>query len=119
MMTDEEQEQTTEEERMPTAPFTVMLRSGRHVMLKDVPDKILRRLCYKQLRSLKKVIYALAAHKAELDKRGYESEQLASFTAFKDFNMWQMMTHATLISLNNYNTHHPSAKITIIKEEEE
>lgn len=118
MMTDEEQTEE-EEERMPTAPFTVMLRNGRHVMLKDVPDKILRRLCYKQLRALRKAIYALAAHKAEVDGRGYESEQLASFSAFKDFNMWQMMTHATLISLNNYNTHHPTSPIRIVKEEEE
>ena len=83
MMTEEEQTQE-QHEMMPTAPYTA---------------------------NLKKAIYELAAHKAELDRRGYESEDLASFTVFKDFNMWQMVTHATLISLNNYNTHYPSTPV--------
>ena len=109
-MTEEEQTQE-EHEMMPTAPYTAKLRSGRHVLMQDLNPKMLKRLSYKALRNLKKAIYELAAHKAELDRRGYDHEDLKSFIPFKEFNMWQMVTHATLISLNNYNTHYPSTPV--------
>ena len=105
MMTTEEEETYT----IPTAPFTVTLKGGRQVLIEDLPDNILKKMAYKEMRSLRKAILRLAGVKAEMDKRGYEEEPLSNFTNFKDYNIWQIVTHATLLSLNSFNNQYPNA----------
>ena len=105
MMMEEDKETYT----IPTAPYTVTLKGGRQVLIEEVPDSILKRIAYKEMRSLRKAIIRLAGVKAEMDKRGYEEEPLSNFTSFKDYNIWQMVTHATLLALNSFNSHYPNA----------
>lgn len=108
MMTEEEQQ--TEEERydIPTAPYTVMLRNGRQVAITDLPDKILKRMAYKHMRALRKQLLNLAAVKAEVDER-----KLENFGTFTGYNFWQIVTHATLLSLNNYNQFYPDRPLIV------
>ena len=108
MMTEEEQQ--TEEERhdIPTAPYTVMLRNGRQVAITDLPDKILKRMAYKHMRALRKQLLNLAAVKAEVDKRNLENLEV-----FTGYNFWQIVTHATLLSLNTYNTFYPDNALIV------
>lgn len=94
-------------ERAPSAPYTVELRSGRHVLLKDLPDNLLRKFAHKHLRALRKQIGRVCAMKAELDRRGYDGGPNANFHIFRDYNIFQMMTHATILSLNTFNNSHP------------
>ena len=108
MMTEEEQQ--TEEERydIPTAPYTVMLRNGRQVAITDLPDKILKRMAYKHMRALRKQLLNLAAVKAEVDKRN-----LKELDVLTGYNFWQIVTHATLLSLNTYNTFYPDNALIV------
>lgn len=103
MMNQEEEEEV---ERAPTAPYTVELRSGRHVLLKDLPDNLLRRIAHKHLRTVRKQIGRVCAMKAELERREYQGT-LANFHPFRDYNIFQIMTHATILGLNNFNSAHP------------
>ena len=114
MMTEEEQ--PTTEDRiglMPTAPFTVTLRSGRQVTLEELPDKIFSKFAYNQLRKLRKQIYALCAFKIEADKRELK------IVPYDGYSIFQMSTHATILAVNNFNTHYDGGFDTAKKGDEE
>ena len=95
-----------EEESIPSAPYTVQLKSGRFALLEDLPDRVLRSLSHKHLASLRKQITRVCAMKAELDRREYQ-DTLANFHPFRDYNIFQIMTHATMLGVNNFNRLHP------------
>jgi hypothetical protein len=97
-------------EKAPSAPYTVELRNGRHVLLKDLPDSVLRRFAHKHLKALRKQVTRVCAMKAELDRREYQ-DTLANLHPFRDYNIFQMMTHATMLGLNNFNSAHPELAI--------
>ena len=109
----------TEEDKIPTAPYTLTLRTGRQVLITDIPDNVLKKFAHKHLRVLRKSIMALCAMKSEVDRRGYQSEVLEDFHIFRDFNIFQMVTHATILSVNAHNGHYPEMAMRDTKKEEE
>ena len=114
-MTETEEEYTPP----PVADFTVLMHDGHHVRIADLGVSKLKRVALKQLRTIRREVLKLCVIKAELEQRGYEGT-LAHLASFRDYNVFQMMTHATALGINNYNrTYGHSAPIAIAKEEEE
>jgi len=107
-----------EEESVPSAPYTVQLKNGRFVLLEDLPDRTLRSMAHKNLASLRKQITRVCAMKAELDRREYR-DSLASFHPFRDYNIFQIMTHATMLGVNNFNRLHPELALPNGKKKED
>tara|TARA_R110000803_G_scaffold150454_3_gene215800 strand:- start:329 stop:643 length:315 start_codon:yes stop_codon:yes gene_type:complete len=94
---------TEDEDRMTTAEsYNLTLRSGRQVSITDVGNRILKNFAHKQLRRLKFEITRLNRIKDELERREYEGA-LDSLTAYKDYNVFQMTTHATILAMNTHN----------------
>ena len=103
----------------PIADFTVLMHDGHHARIADLGDSALKRVAHKHLRTIRREVLKLCVIKAELEKREY-AEGLAYLASFRDFNVFQMMTHATALGINNYNrTYGQSAPIAIAKEDEE
>jgi len=109
----------TEEEEIPTAPYTMTLRTGKQAFLTEIPDHVLKKFSHKHLRVLKKSIMALCAIKSEVDRREYKSEVFEDFHIFRDYNIFQMVTHATLLAVNAHNTNYPEMAMRDTKREEE
>ena len=113
-MTEEENNNTWIE----TAPFTLIDRTGRRVYLRDATEKMLKNKMMSNIRKLRRMIFGIAAIKSEMEARGY-ANTLENFTLSKDFNIFQMMTHQSLIAVNRFNTHYPERAFNTVKEEEE
>tara|TARA_R100001510_G_scaffold49565_1_gene47984 strand:- start:5927 stop:6280 length:354 start_codon:yes stop_codon:yes gene_type:complete len=112
-MTDE-----IENTAFPPTGYTVVLRNGRCVNIEEMSDSAFKKFAHKQLRAVRKVIYGLCSFKAEAEKRGYDGD-LESLYPYKDYNIFQMMTHATLISVNQYNTFNPDTPLEVNKGDDE
>ncbi|MAA64979.1 MAG: hypothetical protein CL581_09425 [Alteromonadaceae bacterium] len=114
-MTETEEEYT----RLPIADFTVVMHDGHQAKISDLGDNKLKKVALKHLRTIRREILKLCVIKAELEKREY-AEGLAYLASFREYNVFQMMTHATALGINNYNrTYGQSTPIAIVKEEEE
>lgn len=113
-MTEEENNNTWIE----TAPFTLIDRTGRRIYLKDATEKMLKNKMMSNMRKLRRMIFNIAAIKSEMEAREYAGS-LENFTLSKDFNIFQMMTHQSLIAVNRFNTHYPERAFNTVKEEEE
>lgn len=94
---------TEEGEPMPTAEtYNLTLRSGRQCEITDVSDKVLKNFAHKQLRRLKFEVMRLNRLREELERREYRGS-LANLTSYKEYNIFQMMTHSTILGTNQYN----------------
>ena len=110
----------TEEENtwIETAPFTLTDRTGRCVYLKDATERLLKNKMMSKIRKLRRMIFDIAAIKSEMEAREYAGT-LENFTISKDFNIFHMMTHNSLIAVNRFNSHYPERAFNTAKEEEE
>jgi K+-transporting ATPase A subunit len=109
----------TEEEKrwIETAPFTLTDRTGRCVLLVDATDKMLKSKMMSNIRKIRRMMFNVASIKSEMERREYAGS-LENFTLSKNFNIFQMMTHQSLIAVNRFNTHYPERAFNIVKEEE-
>jgi len=94
---------TEDNEQMPTAEtYNLTLRSGRQCSITDVSDKVLKNFAHKQLRRLKFEVMRLNRLKEELERREYRGS-LANLTSYSEYNIFQMMTHSTILGTNQHN----------------
>lgn len=91
-----------EDDDIPTADYTIMMKDGRPVRLVDMPDHLLKKVAHKHLRTLRREVLALCVIKKELENRNYQGS-LEHLVSYREYNVFQMMTHATLLGVNNYN----------------
>ena len=91
------------DEQMPTAEtYNLTLRSGRQCAITDVSDKVLKNFAHKQLRKMRFEVMRLNRFKEELERPKYRGV-LVNLTSYSEYNIFQMMTHATLIGTNQHN----------------
>lgn len=108
-----------EDDDIPTADPTVKMKDGRPVRLVDLPDHLLKKVAHKHLRTLRREVLKLCVIKKELDRREYQGN-LETLLSYREYNVFQMMTHATLLGVNNYNRSFGENIPTVsVKEEEE
>lgn len=112
MMTEEETNQP------PSAPFTLIDRTGRRIYITDASDKMLKNKMMSNMRKLRRMIFNIAAIKSEMEAREY-ANTLENFTLSKDFNIFQMLTHQSLIAVHRFNESYPERAFNTVKEEEE
>jgi len=103
---------------IPTAPYTIMDSGGRMIFLTDAPSKMLKNRMMKKLRHLRMLITDLCALKREMERREY-ADELENFTVSKDYNIFQMATHQTLVGVHKFNHWYPEQAIATDKEGEE
>ena len=110
----------TEEERNqpPSAPFSLTDTTGRRIYITDASDKMLKNKMMSNMRKLRRMIFDIAAIKSEMERREY-ADDLARFTISKDFNIFQMLTHQSLIAVHRFNEAYPEQAFNTVKEEEE
>jgi len=93
-----------EETKMPTAEtYNLTLRSGRQCAITDVGDRVLKNFAHKALRKLRFQIMRINRLKEELERREYRGP-LSNLTSYSEYNIFQMMTHATILATNQYNS---------------
>tara|TARA_R100000406_G_scaffold96190_1_gene93135 strand:- start:3091 stop:3495 length:405 start_codon:yes stop_codon:yes gene_type:complete len=99
-----EQCEFTGRKRIPTAQtHNITLRSGRQVALEDLPDKLLARMARKSLRNLRREIFEVLMMQKEMETRDYEGKEVSKLTMFRDYNIFQLTRHASIIAANKYN----------------
>jgi len=113
MMTEEE-----EENNPPSAPFTLTDRTGRRIYITDASDRMLKNKMMSNIRKLRRMIFDISAIKSEMEARKYVGK-LENFILSRNYNIFQMLTHQSLIAVNLFNTHYPERAFNIAKEEEE
>lgn len=113
MMTEEE-----ENNNPPSAPFTLIDRTGRRIYITDATEKMLKNKMMSNMRKMRRMIFEVAAIKSEMEAREYAGP-LENFTLSKDFNIFQMMTHNSLIAVHRFNQYYPERAFNTAKEEEE
>ena len=92
-----------DEPKIPSAPFTIPDSGGRMIFLTDAPDKMLKNRMLNRLRHLRRTITEICALKKEMERREYEGSVLENFSISKDFNIFQMATHQTLVGVHKFN----------------
>lgn len=99
-----EQCEFTGRKRIPTAQtHNIILRSGRQVALEDLPDKLLSKVARKSLRNLRRDIFEVLMMQKEMESRDYEGKEVSKLTMFRDYNIFQLTRHASIIAANKYN----------------
>jgi hypothetical protein len=90
-------------ERIPTAEtYNLTLKNGKQVSITDVTNKVLKNFAHKALRKLRFQILRINKIRDELERREYDGI-LHKIYAYREYNIFQMMTHATILATNQHN----------------
>ena len=75
-----------EDDDIPTADYTIMMKDGRPVRLVDMPDHLLKKVAHKHLRTLRREVLALCVIKKELENRNYQGS-LEHLVSYREYNV--------------------------------
>lgn len=92
-----------EQEEMPTAPFTVLLKNGRQVLLTDLNEKELRKQGFKVMRSLKNTMLRMLSIKDEMNRRGLEIKPMTE-------DPLTLVQHCLILAMNMHNQRYPKVR---------
>ena len=93
-----------ETEEMPTAPFTVLLKNGRQVLLTDLNEKELRKQGFKVMRSLKNTMLRMLSIKDEMNRRDLEIKPMTE-------DPLTLVQHCLILAMNMHNQRYPKVHI--------
>lgn len=94
-----------ETEEMPTAPFTVLLKNGRQVLLTDLNEKELRKQGFKVMRSLKNTMLRMLSIKDEMNRRDLEIKPMTE-------DPLTLVQHCLILAMNMHNQRYPKVRFT-------
>lgn len=84
-------------------PFNFTLSNCVQMSVEEMSDKMLKSFSHKYLKRVKRNAFMLCHLKREIDRRKGGSRMLTDFNTMSQFNIFQIMTHATIIGVNRYN----------------